>query len=123
MYSKVYVEITNICNMHCSFCHGHSRGLRRMTKEEFACILEKLAGYTDCVGRTVTIDNTKFLVVGVLHDDEDSLTSLFTAGTCVAYIPYTTAVRVTSTVAPEIASFYGAAPQGGTVDTAADRLQ
>lgn len=46
MYSKVYVEITNICNMHCSFCHGHSRGLRRMTKEEFACILEKLAGYT-----------------------------------------------------------------------------
>ena len=46
-----------------------------------------------------------------------------TAGTCVAYIPYTTAVRVTSTVAPEIASFYGAAPQGGTVDTAADRLE
>jgi len=41
----------------------------------------------------------------------------------VAYIPYTTAVRVTSTVAPEIASFYGAAPQGGTVDTAADRLE
>ena len=40
-----------------------------------------------------------------------------------AYIPYTTAVRVTSTVAPEIASFYGAAPQGGTVDTAADRLE
>ena len=94
----------------------------------YVCILnetaaEKLAGYTDCVGRTVTIDNARFLVVGVLHDDEDSLTSLFTAGTCVAYIPYTTAVRVTSTVAPEITSFYGAAPQGGTVDTAADRLE
>ena len=46
MYSKVYVEITNICNMHCSFCHGHSRKKRRMTKEEFACILEKLTGHT-----------------------------------------------------------------------------
>ena len=25
MYNKVYVEITNICNMNCSFCHGHKR--------------------------------------------------------------------------------------------------
>ena len=94
----------------------------------YVCILnetaaEKLAGYTDCVGRSVTIDNTRFLVVGVLHDDDDSLTSLFTSGSSVAYIPYTTAVRLTSTVAPEITSFYGAAPQGGTVDTAADRLE
>ena len=94
----------------------------------YVCILnetaaEKLAGYTDCVGRSVTIDNTRFLVVGVLHDDEDSLTSLFTSGTCVAYIPYTTAVRLSSTVAPEITSFYGAAPAEGTVDTAADRLE
>jgi putative ABC transport system permease protein len=62
-------------------------------------------------------------VVGVLHDNEDSLTALFTSGTCVAYVPYTTAVRLTSTVAPEIVSFYGAAPQGGSVDTAADRLE
>jgi putative ABC transport system permease protein len=94
----------------------------------YVCILnetaaEKLTGYTDCVGRTVTIDNTTFLVVGVLHDDEDSLTAIFTSGTCVAYLPYTTAVRLSSTVAPEIGSFYGAAPAGGTVDAAADRLE
>ena len=99
-----------------------------VASSSYVCILnetaaEKLAGYADCVGSSVTIDNTKFLVVGVLHDDEDSLTSLFTAGTCVAYIPYTTAVRLTATVAPEITSFYGAAPQGSTVDTAADRLE
>ena len=24
-YAKAYIEITNLCNMHCSFCHGHSR--------------------------------------------------------------------------------------------------
>ena len=46
MYNKVYVEITNICNMSCSFCHGHSRAPRKMSKEEFVCILEKLAGHT-----------------------------------------------------------------------------
>ena len=49
MFSKVYVEITNICNMHCSFCHGHSRKLRQMTEEEFACVLEKLKGHTNFI--------------------------------------------------------------------------
>lgn len=46
MYSKVYVEITNICNMRCSFCHGHKREPRRMTLEEFAFILDKLVDQT-----------------------------------------------------------------------------
>ncbi len=46
MYSRAYVEITNICNMHCSFCHGHSRQPRQMTREEFAHILQQLTGKT-----------------------------------------------------------------------------
>ena len=49
MYARVYVEVTNICNMHCSFCHGHTRPPRRMTEEEFAHILSNLAGVTDYV--------------------------------------------------------------------------
>ena len=46
MYSKAYVEITNICNMRCSFCHGHQRTPRRMTKEEFAHVLSELSSHT-----------------------------------------------------------------------------
>lgn len=46
MYNKVYIEITNICNMNCSFCHGHSRSPRQMSREEFELILGKLAGKT-----------------------------------------------------------------------------
>lgn len=46
MYNKVYVEITNICNMHCSFCHGHSRIPQQMSTEAFTCILNKLKGHT-----------------------------------------------------------------------------
>ena len=46
MYSRVYVEITNLCNMHCSFCHGHSRAPRRMTAEEFSHILSELSEVT-----------------------------------------------------------------------------
>lgn len=49
MYSRVYVEITNICNMSCSFCHGHSRALKQMTEEEFSHILAALSGHTKYV--------------------------------------------------------------------------
>ncbi len=46
MYSRVYVEITNICNMSCSFCHGHRRKPGMMTEKELSHILESLQGYT-----------------------------------------------------------------------------
>lgn len=49
MFSRVYVEITNICNMHCSFCHGHSRVPRRMTVQEFSHVLAQLKGHTEYV--------------------------------------------------------------------------
>ncbi len=48
-YAKAYVEITNICNMHCSFCHGHTRPLRQMTEAEFAHILQQLSGKTEYI--------------------------------------------------------------------------
>lgn len=49
MYSRVYVEITNICNMNCSFCHGHSRVPERMSADEFAHILSQLKGQTEYI--------------------------------------------------------------------------
>ena len=49
MYSRVYVEITNICNMHCSFCHGHSRAPGKMHREEFDQILDRLTGHTQYI--------------------------------------------------------------------------
>ncbi len=49
MYSRVYVEITNICNMNCSFCHGHTRALRRMSTQEFSRVLDALEGQTNYI--------------------------------------------------------------------------
>jgi radical SAM protein with 4Fe4S-binding SPASM domain len=46
MYSRVYVEITNICNRACTFCPGTKREKRRMTVDEFSLILDKLEGIT-----------------------------------------------------------------------------
>ncbi len=47
MYSRAYVEITNICNMNCSFCHGTHREKRQMTLGEFARVAGNLRGITD----------------------------------------------------------------------------
>ena len=49
MFARAYVEITNICNMACSFCHGHSRKPRQLTREEFSYILTQLQGQTQYI--------------------------------------------------------------------------
>ena len=49
MYSRVYVEITNICNRACSFCPGTKREKRKMTIPEFSLILDKLEGVTEYI--------------------------------------------------------------------------
>ncbi|MBQ2794002.1 MAG: radical SAM protein [Clostridia bacterium] len=48
-FSRVYVEITNACNLSCSFCHGTKRAKRLTSKEEFAVILRELSGLTDYI--------------------------------------------------------------------------
>lgn len=47
MYSRVYIEITNICNRNCSFCHGHSRPSGQMSLPQFQQILNQLTGKTE----------------------------------------------------------------------------
>ena len=46
-FQKVYVEISNLCNLSCSFCPGTKREKRAMTEAEFAQLLPKLRPYTD----------------------------------------------------------------------------
>ena len=46
-FAKAYVEISNICNLSCSFCPGTTRNKRMMNAEEFTNILEKLSGYVE----------------------------------------------------------------------------
>ena len=93
----------------------------------YVCILneaaaEKLMGYVDCVGQAVTINSVKYTVVGVLADDEDSLTAVFSAGSMVAYLPYTSLVRLSASVSSQVTSFYCSAPEGGTVETAENTI-
>lgn len=66
---------------------------------------EELIGYTDCLGDELSLDGVKFTVVGVLEDDDESLTASFGSGSLIAYIPYTTLFRFSSGVSADITSF------------------
>ncbi|MDD2391766.1 MAG: SPASM domain-containing protein [Bacilli bacterium] len=46
MYKKVYVEITNICNLKCSFCIKNKRKEEYLELEKFELILDKLKDHT-----------------------------------------------------------------------------
>lgn len=48
-FAKVYVEISNICNLKCSFCPGTTRQPKRMSIDEFKTILAKIKDYTDYI--------------------------------------------------------------------------
>ena len=46
-FNKIYLEISNVCNLRCSFCPGTKRRPKVMTEEEFSSLLPKLRPYTD----------------------------------------------------------------------------
>ena len=47
MYSRVYVEITNVCNRSCSFCPGTVRPPHRMSLSEFNTVTDRLQEVTE----------------------------------------------------------------------------
>lgn len=48
-YKKVYIEITNSCNLSCSFCPTGEKKPRLMTPNEFRHILKEIKPYSDYI--------------------------------------------------------------------------
>ena len=46
-FRKVYLEISNLCNLSCRFCPGTKRTKKAMTEEEFSTLLPKIRPYAD----------------------------------------------------------------------------
>ena len=46
-FRKIYLEISNLCNLSCAFCPGTRREPKRMTEAEFTFLLPKLRPWTD----------------------------------------------------------------------------
>ena len=48
-FKKIYVEITNNCNLNCSFCSEIKKPKKEMTIKEFEIIINKIKKYTDYI--------------------------------------------------------------------------
>lgn len=48
-FKRIYIEITNICNLSCSFCSIDHRVKKTMTTMEFEEIIKKIDKYTDYI--------------------------------------------------------------------------
>ena len=46
-FRKIYLEISNICNLRCRFCPGTKRVPHALTEPEFSALLPKLRPYTE----------------------------------------------------------------------------
>ena len=89
----------------------------------YVCVInettaEELIGYVDCMGQGISLGGVKYTIVGVLADDDSNLTSVFSSGSMVAYLPYSSLLRLSGTVTANITTFYVSAPENGTVETA-----
>ncbi len=89
----------------------------------YVCVINEtaateLVGYVDCLNEQISLNGTKYTVVGVLEDDDSSLTSMFGSGSLAAYIPYTSLMRLSTTVPSSISSFYVSAQEGSDMATA-----
>lgn len=48
-FKRIYVEITNVCNLSCSFCPVTKRKPQFMTSSDFSHILHEISPYTDYI--------------------------------------------------------------------------
>lgn len=48
-FRKIYIEISNICNLNCNFCPGTKRAHKMMDLNEFKTVIQKITPFTDYV--------------------------------------------------------------------------
>ena len=88
----------------------------------YVCVLNETAateliGYVDCVDQAVSINGVEYTIVGVLENDEDSLTGILTSGSMMVYLPYTSLLRLSDSLSADVTGFYVSAPENGTVES------
>ena len=89
----------------------------------YVCVINETAateliGYVDCVDQAIRLDGVEYTIVGVLSNNEDSLTSMMSSGSLAVYLPYTSLLRLSDSLTSEITLFYVSAPENGTMETA-----
>lgn len=83
-FKKIYVEITNICNLNCSFCNNNKRDKKFMNVSTFLHILDEIKPYTDYIYLHVKGEpllNPNLDVFLDICDNNDILVNITTNGT------------------------------------------
>ena len=88
----------------------------------YVCVINETAateliGYVDCVDQAISLNGVEYTIVGVISDNEDSLTSMMSSGSLAVYLPYTSLLRLSDSLTSEVTSFYVSAPENGTMET------
>ena len=88
----------------------------------YVCVINETAateliGYVDCVDQALSLNGVEYTIVGVLSDNEDSLTSMMSSGSLTVYLPYTSLLRLSDSLTSEVTTFYVSAPENGTMET------
>jgi len=81
-----------------------------------------LIGYVDCIGTELSLEGMKFTVVGVLSESEN-LTTTMRGNSYVAYIPYTSLLRLSTTVSEAVTAFVVSPGENATVEETKLRLE
>ena len=81
----------------------------------------ELIGYVDCIGEELSLNGMKYTVIGVLSENENLTTSM-RGNSYVAYIPYTSLMRLSTTVSDAVTSFELSPAAGSTVEQAEETL-
>lgn len=88
----------------------------------YVCVVNETAateliGYVDCVDQAIVLNGVEYTIVGVLSDNEGSLTSMMTSGSLAVYLPYTSLLRLSDSLTSDVTNFYVSAPADGTMET------
>ena len=76
---------------------------------------DELIGFIDCIGEELSIEGMKYTVVGVLSEDENLTTSM-RGNTYTAYIPYTSLLRLSTTVTDAVTDFVASPGENASVE-------
>ncbi len=108
----------------------HGRWLKTVdvTNHTYVAVLsastaEDILGSTDVVGESIKLDGMSFEVIGVLADDDEDDSSALLGSSYDIYIPYTTLVRLSSSVSTSVTTFYVSATSEDTLDDAETALE
>lgn len=85
-FSKIYVEITNCCNLHCKFCPDTKRKNEYMSSDNFKNIVERIKSYTECLYLHVKGEpllHPKFADILKICDENNIKVNITTNGTLI----------------------------------------